>query len=162
MKSLQTGLAVLILLSSAAFATQSSDLLDAFNDVSLETPANAYQSWSGGGDMSGSAFKNYYLNQFDRYINIASKLSTRALSCANGDIPQADGYQSMADLEAINTAIEGTLYVTVSKLKMWINTDNQSALEELNTLIPKLTVSYSRFLFELSNCSGYLYGEMVN
>lgn len=150
------------LLSSAALATESSDLLDDFNEVSLEIPSLAFEVWDGGGEVNSDEFKAFYFDQFDQYIQLATRLSIRAIACANGDIPQAEDYASMTDLKTLYVSIAETVTQSETKLKLWRDLNDEAALNDLGGLISKLTVAYSRMLFELSSCSGYLYGELVN
>ncbi|MDX1343804.1 MAG: hypothetical protein R3309_10940 [Reinekea sp.] len=159
---LRKSMATLLMLSSVAFATESGDLLDAFNEISLEVPTIAFEEWGGSGSIESPEFKAFYVNQFNQYVDLASKLSIRAVACSSGDIPQASDYQAMTDLKALYAGIAETLTRSQTQLKLWVDLKDQGAMAELGKLIPKLTVSYSRMLFELSSCSGYLYGELVN
>jgi len=152
----------LLLLNSLAFATESGDLLDAFNEIALEVPTVAFDIWNGNGEIDSAEFKTYYSQQFNQYVELASKLSIRAVACSQGKIPQAGDYQSMTDLAELYGTIAETLTRSQTQLKLWVDLKDQSAMEQLGKLIPSLTVSYSRMLFELSSCSGYLYGELVN
>ena len=68
----------------------------------------------------------------------------------------------MTDLKELYIEISGTLSDAETKIKLWRDLNDEAALNDLSGLISKLTVSYSRMLFELSSCSGYLYGELVN
>lgn len=151
-----------LMLCSAAFASESSDLLDAFNQLALEDPDVAYEYWDGSGAFSSAAFKSYYRQQFQEYVDIATRLSIRAIACAEGDIPAADGYQSMADLKDLYVSIAKSLTETETQLKLWYDLNDEDALTKVSRFIPELSVAYSRMLFELSSCSGYLYGELVN
>jgi len=149
-------------LCAEVFATESGNLLDAFNEVTLESPSVEYEDWGYADGVDSAAFKSYYSDQFNLYITLATSLSIRAIACSNGDIPQAEGYQSMTNVTSVYSSIGELLSSGESKLALWVNFNDQNAKEELETIVPKLTVSYSRMLFELSNCSGYLYGELVN
>jgi hypothetical protein len=152
----------MMMLCSAAFASESSDLLDAFNQLTLEDPDVAYDYWDGSGSFSSNEYKSYYRQQFQDYVDVATRLSIRAIACAEGDIPSAEGYQSMADLKDLYVSIAKTLTETETQLKLWYDLNDEDALEEVAGLVPELSVAYSRMLFELSSCSGYLYGELVN
>ena len=151
-----------MLWAACAGATESSDLLDAFNDISLETPTVAFDVWEGEGEIESSPFKDYYQDQFDQYVDLASRISLRAIACSQGDIPMADGYTAMADLKSLYATISSTLSNAETQLKLWVDLGDAGARDRLGQLIPKLTVDYSRMLFVLSSCSGYLYGELVN
>ena len=162
MDFIRKSIATLLLLSSVAFATESGDLLDAFNEISLEIPAVEFEIWNGNGDIDSAAFKTYYSKQFSLYVDLATKLSIRAVACSQGQLPQADGYQPMTDLKALYGNIAETLGRSQIQLKLWVDLKDQDAMAQLGRQIPTLTASYSRMLFELSSCSGYLYGELVN
>jgi hypothetical protein len=155
-------LVALTMLYTSAFATESSDLLNAFNEVSLEVPSIAFDVWDSDLPIDSSEFKTHYVNQFEEYVAVASKLAIRAVACANGDIPQVEDYQSMTDMKQLYVSIIETVSAVESQLTLWVDINDGDAIDELGRLVPKLTVSYSRMLFELSSCSGYLYGELVN
>jgi len=150
------------LLCGFVYGTESGDLLEAFNEVNLEDPNYEFEEWDGTGDLNSTEFKAHYAGYLKDYVDLASKLSIRAIACANGDLEKAQDYQPMTDVKAVY-ALTGELVTQAqTQLSLWINFNDQDARISLETLVPKLTISYSRMLFELSNCSGYLYGELVN
>ncbi len=151
-----------LLFSVTVSATESGDLLDAFNDITLQGPSVQFKSWEDGSEIDSSAYKSHYNDQFRLYVVLANQIADRATGCALGDLEQADGYQSMTDVEELSGKIDIQREDAQELLQRWISNDSLAALASLDTLVPKLTVSYSRMLFELSTCSGYLYGELVN
>jgi hypothetical protein len=162
MGRVRIGAAALCLLSAVTLATESSDLLEKFNEVSLEVPTIAYDDWDQDEGIESKAFKAFYIDAFNEYIDVASELAIRAVACANGDIPQTQDYQSMTDLKQLYVSIIESISSAETKLALWEDLNDQESLNELGNIVPSLTVSYSRMLFELSSCSGYLYGELVN
>jgi len=68
----------------------------------------------------------------------------------------------MTDVTAVYTLTGEWVTQAQTQLSLWRNFNDQDARVSLDTLVPKLTISFSRMLFELSSCSGYLYGELVN
>ncbi|WP_320822434.1 hypothetical protein [Reinekea sp.] len=150
------------LLCSFVYGTESGDLLDAFNEVNLEDPNYEFEEWSGTGDQDSTEFKAHYAGHFKTYVDLASKVSIRAIACANGDLVRSQDYQPMTDVSAVYALTGELVNQAQTQLSLWINFNDQDARVSLDALVPKLTISYSRMLFELSNCSGYLYGELVN
>ena len=67
------------LLGGAAYGTESGNLLEAFNAVNLENPSYAFDEWSGTGDVNSEEFKVYYAEYFQTYVDLAAKLSIRAI-----------------------------------------------------------------------------------
>jgi hypothetical protein len=150
------------LLGGAAYGTESGDLLEAFNAVNLDSPSYAFDEWSGTDDVNSEEFKAFYAGYFQTYVDLAAKLSIRAIACANGDLDMAPDYQPMTDVTAVYTLTGEWVTQAQTQLSLWRNFNDQDARVSLDTLVPKLTISFSRMLFELSSCSGYLYGELVN
>jgi len=150
------------LLCSFVYGTESGDLLDAFNEVNLEDPNYEFEEWDGTGGLNSPEFKAHYAGHFKNYVDLASKVSIRAIACANGDLEKARDYQPMTDVTAVYTLAGELVTQAQTQMSLWINFNDQDARISLDTLVPKLTISYSRMLFELSSCSGYLYGELVN
>lgn len=159
---IRISISLLVMLCTTVYATESSDLLDAFSELSLETPELAYEIWDEPSEFNSSAFKAYYSQEFTAYVDVATRLSIRAIACADGDIPAADDYRAMADLKELYAGIAQVLTKAETQLKLWRDLNDDNAQAQLSKLIPELSVSYSRMLFELSSCSGYLYGELVN
>lgn len=143
-------------------ATESGDLLDTFSEMSLDVPVVAYEDWSGSDRLDSDAFQADFAQAFNDYIDVGTAMSVRAINCADGELPQAEGYQSMTDLADLYVSIAETVTRSQTQLRLWQDLNDAQARERLSELIPNLTNAYSRMMFELSGCSGYLNGELVN
>lgn len=145
-------------------ATESTDLLDRFSNLTLETPTRLHRQWAQRDrfELDSTTFRQYYQRQFQTYAETAERLADRTRACATGELPQAPGYSPSLDLGATLEAMERTLAQTRRDVADWTRTSDESARLELGEDIPRLTTGFARILFELSNCSGYLYGDPVN
>ena len=151
-----------IVLCAGVSATESGDLLRTFSEMSLETPVVLHDEWSVSDPLDSDAFKTEYTQYFNQYIEVATTLSVRAIDCANGELPQADAYESMTDLSRLYASVAETVTRSQTQLRLWQDLNDTAARDRLAELIPTLTNAYSRLMFELSGCSGFLYGELVN
>lgn len=145
-------------------ATETTDLLDRFSNLRLETPARLHQQWeqSGSQSMDSVAFRQYYQQQFRRYAAMARRLSARTQACASGELAQAPGYSPSIDIGTTLLNMDTRLTETEENATNWVRTGSDASHQELSENIPRLTTGYARILFELSNCSGYLYGDPVH
>jgi len=147
-----------------ANATESTELLDNFSNLTLETPSRLHQQWEQRDSLGldSTTFRQHYQREFQIYADMAKRLALRTRACATGELPQASGYSPSLDLGATLESMQGTLDKTENLVSTWVRSADESARLELGQTIPRLTTGFARILFELSNCSGYLYGDPVN
>jgi hypothetical protein len=157
---------VLFLLVVGAFvpvkATESGSILDALNDMSIDSPVVAHRYWSGSSGLESPQFRNYYQQQYTNYFFWAKALTSRAQQCVLGTIPVARGYTPSAAITNTLAMVASEQQIADQSLLAWVEQNNARSLELLNTTIPRLSVEYGKIMFELSKCSGYLGGELVN
>jgi hypothetical protein len=162
MKALLPKLAVVCSLIAITNATETGDILSAFNDAYIEGPSTSYSYWEGTGSIQSNAFQNYYRKVYAEYFALSNSLSNRTVACVNGDIPQAEGYIASPSIPelAFETKVKKTR--NDEFMEQWLTNGDETALQALDESIPAMTIAYGKMLFELSKCSGFLYGELVN
>lgn len=152
------------LILGAALATETTELLDRFSNLTLETPSRQYALWpqKNRHAVESPVFRDYYRAHVQRYAQIARRLTEHARACATGELPQAPGYSPSLDIGQTMTKLQTMLDQMQGHLEQWHSYGDPSTARKLDEAIPKLTMGYTRILFELSNCSGALYGDPVN
>lgn len=152
------------LILGSVLATETTDLLERFSNLTLETPSRQYALWpqKNSHTAESPAFRDYYRAHVRRYAQTAQQLTERTRACATGELPQAPGYSPSLDIGQTMTTLQAMLDQVQGHLEQWHRHGDPSAARKLDEAIPKLTMGYTRILFELSNCSGALYGDPVN
>lgn len=143
-------------------ATESGTILDALADISIDSPAVAYRFWPGENSIESQQFRDYYQQQYDSYFTWARALAARTQQCVLGTIPVAKGYSPSSGIANVLATVASEQQIADQSLVAWVEQNNERSLQLLNDNVPQLSVEYGKIMFELSKCSGYLGGELVN